>query len=124
MPRTTEEWIGKTPDTPVPPRVRLRVLTRYQRRCGNCCRFIGPGVKWTCDHRIALINGGRNWERNLWPLCEWCVPEKDAADVHEKSATYRKARKHAGIKMTKWRPLIGTIASGWKRYLDGRWERR
>jgi hypothetical protein len=32
MARTLYEWIGKTDDTPVPPRVRLRVLQHFGRR--------------------------------------------------------------------------------------------
>ena len=89
MPRAlAAEWIGKNDDTPVPPRVRLRVLQRFGRRCdpnGGCGRPIRPGDKWTCDHRAALINGGRNRELNLRPLCEWCDTNKTAVDVAEKS---------------------------------------
>jgi hypothetical protein len=46
-------------------------------------------------------------------------------DVHEKSRSYRKRLRHAGIKVAaKGRPLPGTIASGWKHRMDGGWERR
>ena len=128
MARSVPEWIGRTDDTPAPPRVRLRVLERFGRRCdrdGGCGRRIRPGDKWTCDHRLAMINGGENRERNLHPLCEWCEPPKTTADVGEKSRDYRVRLKHAGIKLPpKGRPLIGTIASGWKHHLGGEWERR
>jgi HNH endonuclease len=86
MPRSLPEWIGLTDDTPVPPRVRLRVLERFGRRCDparGCGRPLRPGDAWTCDHIEAVINGGANRERNLHPLCEWCEPPKTQADVHE-----------------------------------------
>ena len=128
MPRTIKEWIGKSDDTPVPPRVRLRVLDKFNRRCdpnGGCGRPIRPGDKWTCDHIKALINKGANRENNLHPLCAWCDPIKTGADIAEKSATYRKRLRHAGIKLkTKGRPLPGTIASGWKHKMDRSWVRR
>ncbi len=128
MPRSVSEWIGRTDDTPVPPRVRLRVLERFSRRCDprlGCGRPLRPGDAWTCDHIQAVINGGANRESNLHPLCEWCEPLKTVVDMHEKSRAYRKRLRHAGIKLApKGRPLPGTIASGWKHRMDGGWERR
>jgi 5-methylcytosine-specific restriction enzyme A len=102
MPRSLPEWIGVTDDTPVPPRVRLRVFERYGRRCDplhGCGRHLRPGDAWTCDHINAVINGGPNRETNLHPLCEWCEPPKTEAGVHEKSRVYRKRLRHAGIKL-------------------------
>jgi 5-methylcytosine-specific restriction enzyme A len=128
MPRSVSEWIGRTDDTPVPPRVRLRVLDRFGRRCDprlGCGRPLRPGDAWTCDHIQAVINGGANRESNLHPLCEWCEPLKTAVDMQEKSRSYRKRLRHAGIKVApKGRPLPGTIASGWKHRMNGGWERR
>ena len=124
MPRALLEWIGKTPDTPVPPRVKLSVLDRQNYRCAGCTRKITAGERWHCDHVIALINGGANRESNLQYLCSWCHEEKTANDVAIKSTVARKRKKHYGIGGKKWRPLLGTIASGWKRYMSGAWERR
>lgn len=127
MSRSLPEWIGRNDDDPVPPRVRLRVLETFGRRCdpvGGCGRHIYPGDKWTCDHKKAIINGGANRETNLHPLCDWCVKPKDRADTREKADAYRKRLKHAGIKLkAKGRPLIGTIASNIKLSLSGppRW---
>jgi hypothetical protein len=46
-------------------------------------------------------------------LCECSELPKTEADVHEKSRSYRKRLRHAGIKLApKGRPLPGTIASG------------
>ena len=111
MSRTIPEWIGKTDDEPVPPRVRLRVLLTFNRVCNKCYRVIRPGDEWTCDHKIALINSGQNRESNLQPLCEWCNPKKNASDVAEKSKTYRMGRRHAGIRKPRtiraWRRFNG-----------------
>jgi 5-methylcytosine-specific restriction endonuclease McrA len=118
--RTLKEWIGETPDAAVPPRVRLRVLDRFERKCAGCTRPIAPGDKWTCDHKKALINGGENRERNLQPLCDWCDPKKTAADIAEKSAVYTRGLSHAGIrKAPKGRPLPGTRASGIRKPFNG-----
>lgn len=101
MPRSTPEWIGKTDDTQPPPRVRLRVFEAKQGRCHRCTRKIRPGEKWVLEHVRALINGGENRETNLDLTCSNCLPIKNAEDVAEKSASYRKRLKHAGIKTKK-----------------------
>jgi 5-methylcytosine-specific restriction protein A len=126
--RSVPEWIGKTDDTPVPPRVRLRVFERFGRCCdpaGGCGRAIRPGNAWTCDHVKAIVNGGANRENNLHPLCTWCEPPKTRSDVKLKSDAYRKGLRHAGIKLRPiGRPLMGTVASGWRKRMDGTVERR
>lgn len=124
MPRSVTEWRGKTPDTPIPPRVRLRVLDRFDKACGCCGRHIHPGDKWICDHKEAIILNGPNRENNLWPLCDWCAPIKDRFDVHAKSVIARKRMRHYGIRRRQYRPLLGTIASGWRHRMSGEWERR
>ncbi|WP_341893795.1 HNH endonuclease signature motif containing protein [Ferrovibrio terrae] len=124
MPRSVEEWVGKTDDTPVPPRVRLRVFEAMKGRCGICGRKVQAGDKWTCEHVKALINGGENREDNLGVTCSWCLPGKNADDVAEKSTTYRKRSKHAGIKKKSSRPLPGSKDSPWKQTLGNGWMRR
>lgn len=94
MTRALPEWIGKTDDTAIPPRVRLRVWDREHGRCHRCARKIPVGDAWIIEHRIALINGGRNAEDNLCLTCSWCKPLKDAEDVAEKAETYRVRSKH------------------------------
>lgn len=122
--RSVPEWIGKTPDDPFPPRVRKRILERHGRRCAECTRPIRSGDKWTCDHKIALINGGENRESNGQPLCEWCNPEKNAADVAEKSKVAAMAYADLGLKKPK-RPMPGSRASGWRKPMHSfRAERR
>ncbi len=94
MPREVPEWIGKTDDTPAPPRVRLRVWDRCEGTCHRCARKIPTGDAWILEHLIALINGGENRERNLCLTCSWCKPIKDAEDVAEKSKTAAVRSKH------------------------------
>lgn len=94
--RALPEWIGKTPDTPAPPRVRLRVFQRYGGVCHIAKRKIAAGEPWQLEHVVALINGGENRESNLAPALTDKHREKTAEDVAEKSAIYRKASKHTG----------------------------
>jgi len=125
MPRTPKEWIGRTDDTPVPWRVRDRVFTRHGCQCAGCGRPIRPGDAWSCDHKQPLILGGENRETNLHPLCAWCHPIKTAKEVAQKSADYKRRLRHSGIKTRPaGRPLLGTYASGWKKFMNGGWERR
>jgi 5-methylcytosine-specific restriction protein A len=96
--RTVPEWIGKTPDTPAPPRVRLRVFQAHGGICHISKRKIAAGEPWQLEHVIALINGGENRESNLAPALIDKHREKTREDLAEKSAVYRKASKHAGIR--------------------------
>jgi len=99
--RTLQEWIGATPDTPVPPRVKARVFLAYDGRCGICERKLASGDKWECDHVQALVNGGENRESNLQPACEWCHRAKTREDVAEKATVARKRAKHIGVRKTR-----------------------
>src|SRR3990167_3412604 len=101
--RSVEEWRGKATDEPLPRRVRLRILERYNRCCANCTRPITPGMSFTADHIIAIINGGENRERNGQPLCDWCNAEKNATDVADKSKVASMAKAAYGLKEPKGR---------------------
>lgn len=98
MNRSVPEWIGKNADSPIPPRVRLRVFERFGGRCHLSGRQIRPGDDWDCDHIVALINGGEHRESNLAPAIKDKHREKTAEDVKEKSIVYRKRIKHLGVK--------------------------
>jgi 5-methylcytosine-specific restriction protein A len=102
MPRALPEWIGKTSDTPVPPRVRLRVFDRYEGRCQcGCNRKIRPGEAWDLEDTVALINGGSNRESNKTPWLHEHHKSKTAGDVAEKSVVYHKRANHVGIKTSR-----------------------
>lgn len=99
MSRELPEWRGRTDDTRPPQRVCLRVFLLYDGRCQcGCNRKIAPGEKWQLDHATALINGGENCESNLRPLLTEHHANKTTADVAEKSRTYKRRKRHLGIK--------------------------
>ena len=124
MTRTVKEWIGRTDDDPVPPRVRLRVFLKFKGVCCECGVKI-RGRRWVCDHRKAIVNGGENRERNLGPIHEACDKKvKTPRDVAEKKINNRVQMKHLGIKKRKGRPMPGSRDSGIKMKIGGGWERR
>ena len=110
--RTPLEWIGATPDTPIPPRVKLRVFLRHGRRCYLTGRKIRPGDSWDCDHVVALCNGGQNRESNLAPALRDKHREKTAGDVATKSRDRKIAGRHAGVRKSK------SLVYGWRKF-DG-----
>lgn len=103
MARSVPEWKGRTDDTQAPPRVRARVFERCGGKCHRCGRKINAGEKWTLEHVIALINGGRNAESNLSVTCDWCLPVKNAEDVAIKAKGAKVRQAHLGIRRkTNW----------------------
>lgn len=96
MTRSVEEWIGKTDDTPVPLRVRVRVFERYEGRCYLSGRKIRGGEAWQIEHVIAIINGGQNREGNLAPALKAPHREKTDADLKIKTKIARVRAKHLG----------------------------
>lgn len=95
--RTVPEWIGATPDTAIPTRVRLRVFAAHNGVCYISKRKIRPGEAWECDHVVAVINGGANAEHNLAPALKAPHRLKTDEDVALKSKTARVKAKHLGI---------------------------
>lgn len=87
MSRAVAEWIGKTPDTPIPPRVKVRILRRQNHKCGITGAPIPPGVTPDYDHTIALINGGQNRESNIRAVLPDPHKVKSKNDVAEKVKT-------------------------------------
>jgi 5-methylcytosine-specific restriction endonuclease McrA len=96
--REVEEWIGASPDSAIPPRVRLRVFERHKGVCHISKRKIMPSDAWDCDHVVALTNGGENRESNLAPALRDKHREKTAADVAERAKIDRIRKRHLGIK--------------------------
>ena len=97
MAREVPEWIGKTPDSKVPPRVRLRVFEAAGGICHLSQRKIQPGEKWELEHKIALILGGEHRETNLAPALVAPHKEKTAAEMKVKSKIADTRKKHLGI---------------------------
>jgi 5-methylcytosine-specific restriction enzyme A len=102
--RSLPPWTGKTDDTPVPRRVRLRVFCAYEGICQcGCDRIIRPGEAWKLDHYVPLISGGGHCETNLRPLLKAHHAAKTGADVAEKARTARVRAAHIGVKRTRRR---------------------
>lgn len=97
MTRALPEWIGRTPDTKIPPRVRLRIWERENGVCHICKRQIQAGEKWQADHVKALVNGGEHREANLSPAHVKCHTGKTAQDVAEKAKVAAVRKKHLRI---------------------------
>jgi 5-methylcytosine-specific restriction enzyme A len=95
--RTVPEWIGETPETAVPLRVKLRVFDAHGGRCHWSGKKIAAGDRWDVDHVRALINGGENRESNLAPILREKHREKTALDIDEKSKVARVRAKHLGL---------------------------
>lgn len=101
--RTVKEWVGARPETPAPPRVKVRIVTAQDGICGCGCGvklgMCGEAIEF--DHKQALINGGENRESNLQALRAQCHKVKTKADVKEKSTVARKTASHLGFKPKK-----------------------
>ena len=113
MTREVPLWVGKTPDSQVPARVRLRVFEAHGGRCWISGRKIMPGEAWELDHRIALINGGTHSEDNLAPALKAAHRAKTDADLRTKSKIARVRKKHLGLIPKGWgkrsRKMNGTV---------------
>jgi len=105
MARTLKEWVGKTPDTAIPPRVRQRVWERHAGICHICKGAIGH-KKWHADHVKALIKDipgepHGNRESNLAPAHDICNLKKAAEEAAEKAEVARMKQKHSGARQPK-----------------------
>ena len=122
MSRIITEWIAANDDQSIPPRVKIRVFTKFDGRCADCTLKIVGKLRPAYDHRVALINGGQHAESNLQLLCMPCHKVKTRADVKEKSVIARVRAKHLGIRKPSRFP--GSRDSGWKKKIDGSVVRR
>lgn len=117
MTRSVPEWIGKNDDTPIPPRVKLRVFDRFDGKCNHCYRDIRGKLHSIYDHVIALANGGSNRESNIQLLCNECDKPKTRLDVAIKSSISRKRTKR--LRLGKRRLIPGSKGSGFRKRMDG-----
>ena len=96
--RAVPEWIGPTPDTPAPTRVRLRVFEAHGGRCYLTGRKIGPGDTWELEHVKPLHLGGENRETNLAPALAEAHREKTSREMTAKAKADRIRARHLGIR--------------------------
>ena len=82
--------------TPIPSKMRFRILRRDGYRCRLCGMAADDGVTLECDHIIAVAKGGKTEPKNLWTLCRPCNNGKSDSDLHlalEENLAIEKARK-------------------------------
>jgi 5-methylcytosine-specific restriction endonuclease McrA len=118
MTRAVSEWIGKTDDTPCPPRVQLRIFNRYGGVCYLSGIKIRPGDTWHVEHVIAIINEGENRESNMAPALYEPHKVKTKADVAEKSKVATIRKKHLGLTKSR-NPMPYGRGSKFKRKFNG-----
>lgn len=58
--------------TAIPNRLRFKILRRDEYKCQLCGMSAEHGVTLQVDHKVAVANGGRTEESNLWTLCQPC----------------------------------------------------
>lgn len=103
MARSTKEWVGKDDDTPIPPRVKLRVKSR----ANDCCQICGIRVRYggQIDHIEAVKFSSEtrplNRESNLRFLCKNCHRAKTNDDVAQKSREAKTQIRMAGFNKPK-----------------------
>jgi 5-methylcytosine-specific restriction protein A len=98
MARSVGEWKGKTDDSTIPPRVKLRVAELADYKCALCGRRAKPG---DTDHREPVIfstpQRPLNIESNLQWLCVPCHKSKTRKDVAEKALAAKRQKRAAGV---------------------------
>lgn len=119
MPREVPEWVGKTDDTPIPPRVKDRILARQGDNCSICGEPFGPKRRPEFDHIVALIAGGGNRESNIQALGPCCHRPKSARDMKLKAKIASVRAKHLGIEPKPRRRLPGGRDDRWKAKVGG-----
>lgn len=103
--RSVPEWIGATPDTPVPRTVKARVFERYDGHCYLSGAKIKVGDPWEVEHILAIALGGQNRESNLAPALVQPHKVKTAADRGRIAKADRVRSKHIGTWPKSKRPL-------------------
>lgn len=118
MSRTVPEWIGKTDDDAIPPRVKDRVARKAGDRCQKCTREIGGKLRAEFDHVTPLILGGGHRESNLQLICNECHLAKTRLDMKIKAKVARvRRRQKLGIRNPSRFPC--SRQSRWKKRMDG-----
>ncbi|MDO9381872.1 MAG: HNH endonuclease [Hyphomicrobiaceae bacterium] len=115
--RSVPEWIGRSPDSAIPPRVKLRIIERYGRRCYLTGDVLVPG-QIEFEHVIAIVNGGTNRESNIAPANRPAHQIKTRADTAIKTKRAKSLKKRYGLTKPK-RPMDGSKASPFKKHMDG-----
>lgn len=99
--RSVDEWEGAAPDAKVPPRVRLRILRRFENKCYLTSIIIADGQTFDLEHIKPLEEGGRHAESNLAPVLRLPHEIKTAAERKRQAKADRVAKRAHGLVETK-----------------------
>lgn len=110
MSRSVEEWVGKDHDTPIPKRVKLRVLMAHGERCYRSGHKFRSGDPIEFDHikALCLAPPGENWNResNLAPILGGKIHQaKTREDVDMRVKADRIKAKSLGLWPKSPRPM-------------------
>ena len=89
--KESEQELDRHPGSPVfrthvSKRIRFLVMRRDGYRCRLCGMTRDDGVTLEVDHIVAVANGGRTEESNLWTLCHPCNNGKSSLPLREDAA--------------------------------------
>lgn len=106
MARSVPEWVGKTADSAIPDRVKLRIFEREGGRCYLTGRKVSAG-EYDFEHVVALAlwtgEGHGNRENNIRLAYREAHKDKTARDRHQQAKSDRVRKKHLGITRPKGR---------------------
>jgi 5-methylcytosine-specific restriction protein A len=101
--RSVEEWVGRTPDSKIPERVKLRIWRREEGRCYLTGAKIMPGDAFEYDHKKRLDDGGEHRESNIFPALKAPHKRKSAEERAAAKKADDIAKRHIGIAEPKTR---------------------
>jgi 5-methylcytosine-specific restriction endonuclease McrA len=116
--REVPEWIGKTPDTALPARVKERIIDRQGGKCAIYGTTFTALDRPEFDHITALRDGGENRESNFHAICRTAHATKTAREAKDRAKVNRLKAKHLGYERKPSQPMPGSKASKWKRKMD------
>lgn len=95
--RSVEEWIGKTPDSKIPDRVKLRIWRRENGRCYLTGAKIMPGDVFEYEHKKRVEDGGEHRESNIFLALTTPHKRKSAEERAAAKKADDIAKRHIGI---------------------------
>lgn len=95
--RSVEEWIGKTPDSKIPDRVKLRIWRRENGRCYLTGKKIMPYDSFEYEHKKRLEDGGEHREGNIFLALKTPHKRKSAEERAAAKKADDIAKRHIGI---------------------------
>jgi len=95
-------------------------------RCARCNKKIMAGETWHADHINPDFFEGMNDIANCQVMCIPCHKEKTKTDRKNIAKSHRLQKRERGERGRKRKgsPMMGTLASGWKKPMRGKAHKR